>query len=149
MVKRSSMKKINKLMTLENMLGLLLAVLIVFDLKVEQKIANMVNSPLGMVLSLVVLVCLFVVMSPVVGLLFLIYLYETVKYSSSMIAEYTKPIEKVRHNIMTKLNLAGKGKDSVEIDVINHMAPLIKKGEKMNVKFVANTSSSSHQYHKL
>ena len=75
MVKRSSMKKINKLMTFENMLGLLLAVLIVFDLKVEQKIANMVNSPLGMVLSLVVLVCLFVVMSPVVGLLFLIYLY--------------------------------------------------------------------------
>lgn len=149
MVKRSSMKKINKLMTLENMLGLLLAVLIVFDLKVEQKIANMINSPLGMVLSLVLLVCLFVVMSPVVGLLFLIYLYETVKYSSSMMAEYTKPIEKVRHNIMSKLNLAGKSKDSVEIDVINQMAPLIKKGEKMNVNFVANSAASSHQYHKL
>ena len=149
MVKRSSMKKINKLMTFENMLGLLLAVLIVFDLKVEQKIANMVNSPLGMVLSLVLLICLFVIMSPVIGFLFLVYLYETVKYSSSMMAEYTKPIEKVRHNIMSKLNLAAKNKDSVEIDVINQMAPLIKKGEKMNVNFVANTAESSHQYHKL
>ena len=37
----------NNLLSLENIVGLLLAILIVFDLKVERNIANVINSPVG------------------------------------------------------------------------------------------------------
>ena len=82
-MKLNKMMKKSKLLNLENMLGLLLAVLIVFDLKLERNIANVINSPVGIVLSLVLVVVLFIFMNPIIGLLFLIYVYETVKYSSS------------------------------------------------------------------
>ena len=114
--------------TLENITGLILAILIVFDLKIERNIANLINSPVGIVLSLLVLICLFVLMNPIVGLLFLIYIYETVKYSSSFLHHYTQPVENVRKNIMNKLNLANEfKKDEVEVQVISKMAPIVKK----------------------
>ena len=103
---KRSYKKNSKstLLTLENLVGLLLAILIVFDLKVERSLANIINSPVGIVLSLVLLVVLFVFMNPIVGLLFFwIHVYETVKYSSSFLHQYTQPVEKVRKNIMNKL----------------------------------------------
>jgi hypothetical protein len=144
---RSAMKKASKLMTLENIIGLVLAILIVFDLKVERRIANLVNTPVGIVLCLVILVSLFVVMNPIVGLLFLIYVYETVKNSSSALAQYTKPIEKVRHSIMNKLNVSAANKDSVEVEVINNMAPIVQKREKMGVNYVAHSPSDAVKYH--
>ena len=146
---RSAMKNASKLMTLENIIGFILAILIVFDLKVERRIANLVNSPVGIVLSLVVLVCLFVIMNPIVGLLFLIYVYETVKNSSSALAQYTKPIEKVRHSIMNKLNVSASSKDSVEVEVIDKMAPLVQKREKMGVNYVAHSPLDASKYHSV
>ena len=79
-MKLNKMMKKNNLLSLENMLGLLLAILIVFDLKIERNIANVINSPSGIVLSLGLVVLLFIFMNPIIGLLFLIYVYETVKY---------------------------------------------------------------------
>jgi len=130
------MKKSN-LLNFENLLGLLLAVLIVFDLKMERNIANVINSPVGIVLSLVLVVVLFIFMNPIVGLLFLIYVYETVKYSSSFLHNYTQPVEKVKRNIMNKLNLANEvNKDEVEVKVIEKMAPIVNKNQNNNQEFV-------------
>ena len=127
---------LNSLLSFENLLGLVLAVLIVFDLKMERSIANMINTPVGLVLSLVLLVVIFVVMNPIVGLLFLIYLYETVKHSSSMLYEYTQPVEKVRKNIMNRLNLGNNTKkDEVEIEIVSKMAPLVRKSERLGVDY--------------
>lgn len=43
-------------LTLENGIGLLLAILIIFDLKVEQPIADLLNTPLGIIVSLLVFI---------------------------------------------------------------------------------------------
>ena len=143
MKKGYSKKSRNNLLSTENIIGLILAILIVFDLKVERNIANLINSPVGIVLSLVTLVVLFVFMNPIVGLLFLIYVYETVKYSSSFLTQYTQPVENVRKNIMNRLNLANeKSKDDVEIKVIQKMAPLVRKSENSGVNFVPNTDKN-------
>ena len=149
-MKRSYKKKSKStLFTVENLIGLVLAILIVFDLKLEQSLANLINSPVGIVLSLVLLVVLFVFMNPIVGLLFLIYIYETVKYSSSMLFQYTQPVEKVRKSIMNKLNFASENnKDDVEVEVISKMAPLVRKMEKFGVSFQPN-SDEQHELNVL
>lgn len=136
-MKLNKMIKKNNLLSLENIVGLLLAILIVFDLKVERNIANVINSPVGIVLSLVLVIVLFIFMNPIVGLLFLIYVYETVKYSSSFLQTYTQPVENVKKNIMNKLNLANEAsKDEVEVKVIEKMAPIVKKGQNNNLDFI-------------
>ena len=130
----------NKLLTLENAFGLLLAFLIVFDIKAEKRIANLVNSPLGMVMSLIGMIVIFVSMNPIVGLLYVIYLYETVKYSSTLLGDLVKPVEKIRKDVMNKLNnnntLQEKG---VEVEVIRNMAPLVKSPEDVSAIFQPNT----------
>lgn len=142
-MKLNKMMKKSKLLSLENMLGLLLAILIVFDLKIERNIANVINSPIGIVLSLVLVVLLFIFMNPIVGLLFLIYVYETVKYSNSFLQTYTQPVEKVKKNIMNKLNLANEvSKDEVEVKVIDKMAPIVNKGQHNNVHFVPHEGNN-------
>lgn len=136
-MKLNKMIKKNNLLSLENIVGLLLAILIVFDLKLERNIANVINSPVGIVLSLVLVIVLFIFMNPIIGLLFLIYVYETVKYSSSFLQTYTQPVENVKKNIMNKLNLANEAsKDEVEVKVIEKMAPIVKKGQNNNLDFI-------------
>ena len=49
-MKLNKMIKKNNLLSLENIVGLLLAILIVFDLKVERNIANVINNPVGIVI---------------------------------------------------------------------------------------------------
>lgn len=142
-MKLNKMMKKSKLLSLENMLGLLLAILIVFDLKIERNIANVINSPIGIVLSLVLVVLLFIFMNPIVGLLFLIYVYETVKYSNSFLQTYTQPVEKVKKNIMNKINLANEvSKDEVEVKVIDKMAPIVNKGQHNYVDFVPHEGNN-------
>ena len=142
-MKLNKMMKKSKLLSLENMLGLLLAILIVFDLKIERNIANVINSPIGIVLSLVLVVLLFIFMNPIIGLLFLIYVYETVKYSNSFLQTYTQPVEKVKQNIMNKLNLSNElSKDEVEVKVIDKMAPIVNKGKHNNLQFVPHEENS-------
>ena len=65
-----------KLLTLENVIGLLLAILIIFDLKVESSICRLINTNVGKIFSLVIIVLLFIFVHPIVGILFLIYLYQ-------------------------------------------------------------------------
>ena len=72
------MKK--SVISFENILGLVFALLILFEFKFESGIRNMMNSHAGMILSFVVLILLFIYMNPIVGLLFLIVIYENVKF---------------------------------------------------------------------
>lgn len=133
MAKRGGMKI--KLLTLENVIGFILAMLIVMDLKIEKSIAHVINSPVGLVLCLIIFIAMSVTMNPFLGLLFLIYVYETVKYSS-ILQDYTQPIEKVKQNVMNRLNLGNEvSKDQVELNVIKKMAPIVKKSENRNAKF--------------
>ena len=140
---RKMMKK--NLLSLENLLGLVLAILIVFDIKVEQNIANLVNSPIGMVLSLIGLILVFVTMNPIIGFLYVVYLYETVKYSSTMLGNLVKPVENIRKDVMRKLNSGNlMGQKDVEVEVIERMAPLVKKAEDYGVNFQPNAESNTY-----
>ena len=146
-MKRASKKSQLSILTFENLIGLALAILIVFDLKLERHLANVINTPVGIVLCLVLLVVMFVFMNPIVGLLFLIYVYETVKYSSSFLYEYTQPVENVRKSLMHKLNLSNVPRnDDVEVTVIERMAPIVKKQESFGVNYVPNSLQLSKSH---
>ena len=68
------MNKSLKWLTLDNVIGLLLAILILGEFKVEQDIREILQSPPGMMIALSLLVIIFIFMNPIVGLLFFLYL---------------------------------------------------------------------------
>ena len=87
MNQKISFFKKEPIFTLENAIGLLLAILIIFDLKVEENISKLLNTPLGIIFSLLVVILLFIFMNPIVGILFLIYLYDTIKDVPTLIKD--------------------------------------------------------------
>ena len=75
--------KKSSFVTIDNLLGLILAILIVFQIRPKPNDCNLLNNPVGIVISLVFVVILFVTLHPIVGLLALIYLYEIIRHSPS------------------------------------------------------------------
>ena len=75
------------LVTIDNLLGLILAILIIFQIRPKPEDSDLLNKPVGIIVSLVLVVILFVTLHPIVGLLALIYLYEILRHSPS----YIKP----------------------------------------------------------
>ena len=75
--------------TLENIIGILLAILILFDLKIEDSICKLLNTTMGMVSSGVIVILLFVMLHPVIGILFIIYLYQCMQ-NKPVYTEVTK-----------------------------------------------------------
>ena len=113
------------LFTFENGIGLLLAILIIFDLKVERNISTLLNSPLGIISSLLIVILLFIFMNPIVGLLFLIYLYDTIQTTNlSSILKDTK---------LKSLNPIPQ--TQLEETIIQEKRPIIHSGENNNVSF--------------
>jgi len=111
--------------TLENGIGLLLAILIIFDLKVERNISNMLNTPLGIISSLLIVILLFIFMNPIVGILFLIYLYDTV--NTSDLSTMIKDTKMKAMNPLPNVQLEEK--------VIHDKQPIINSGQHNNVSF--------------
>ena len=134
-------KKTKSCITLDNIVGLVLALLILFEFKVENNLKALIKSPIGMLLSLILLVIMFVFMNPMVGLLFLIYLYEVVKDTPLHPATYVNNVMS-KQNVMNNLNQnnAKKNSDKVEIDVIRNMAPIVRKRESSKALFVSHTN---------
>ena len=85
--------KAKKLMTLENLLGVVLAVMILFDVKMNMRTTQFINSPLGIVLCIIVTILLFVFLHPILGFLFLIYLYENVKHMNKLFKNFMRKSE--------------------------------------------------------
>ena len=73
------------LVSIDNLLGLILAILIIFQIRPKPNDSNVLNTPLGIILSLVLVVILFITLNPVVGLLALIYLYEIMRHSTGYV----------------------------------------------------------------
>ena len=119
----------SNLFTLENVVGILLAVLIIFDLKIEQPICNLIATPVGIVSSIIIAVLLFGIMHPVIGILFLIYLYQCVKKNSSY-------GERKKQNILQQLNEPSN--TQVEESIILERAPIKNQNQNNNVTFTPN-----------
>jgi len=127
MVKKA-MSNSNNLFTFENIIGLLLAILIIFDLKVEEPICKLINTNMGLVSSVVVVLLLAIFVHPIVGILFLIYLYQCANKSGSYSQENTNTVLQ-QLNPPTSLQ--------VEEEVIYDKAPIKNQNKDNNVEFSA------------
>ena len=122
--------------TLENIIGILLAILILFDLKIEASICKLLNTTMGMVSSGVIVILLFVMLHPVIGILFIIYLYQCMQ-NNTLYNEVSK------NKILKKLNPVYE--QQVEEQVILERAPIKNQNKNNTVEFtpyVVNVGST-------
>ena len=70
--------KINTITLLENTIGLLLAIFIVFQVLPNIDVCRQMNQPVYIIVYLVFTVILFVTLNPIVGFLFLVYGYQLI-----------------------------------------------------------------------
>uniref|UniRef100_A0A6C0EUU8 Uncharacterized protein n=1 Tax=viral metagenome TaxID=1070528 RepID=A0A6C0EUU8_9ZZZZ len=122
MVKQSTFK----LFSIQNIIGVLLAILILFDLKIENPIVNVINTPIGIIFSLVFVVILFICLNPIIGVLFLIYLFINIKQADNY--SYNK------NKILRNLNPPPE--TQVEEEVILNKAPIKNQNQGSNVSFI-------------
>lgn len=113
----------SKLFSIDNIIGVLLAILIIFDLKIERPIINLINTPIGIIFSLIFVIILFIYLNPIIGILFLIYIFINIKE--------TKKTSK--HNILQDLNPPQEMQ--VEEEVILNNAPIKNQNKGNNVSF--------------
>jgi c-di-AMP phosphodiesterase-like protein len=116
--------------TVENALGLILALLIIFQILPSLDIANLINNPIGVIISLIVVVVLFLMMNPIVGFLLLIYLYQIIQLSNNAIKKVF-PI--TRNNDLYNLNKPQP--DQLEEVIIKNIAPIKNQNQGNNVQF--------------
>ena len=118
--------KFSGVITLENIIGVLLAILILFDLKIEEPISKLLNTKVGIGMSLLLVLIMFYMLNPVVGILFLIYLYKTIHYDSVY-----NTVNKDK--IMKKMNPPKTFE--VEEQIILERAPIKNQNQNSNVSF--------------
>ena len=118
--------KYSSFMTLENIIGLLLAILILFNLKIEEPVSKLLNTPVGLTMSLLIVIIMFYMLNPVVGILFLIYLYQSIKYD---------PVYNTvnKDKILKKMNPPKT--IEVEEQIILERAPIKNQNQNNNVSF--------------
>jgi hypothetical protein len=68
--------KIANITVFENILGVILAAFIVFQVVPSSAVCRKLNEPVYIILGLVFVVLLFITLNPIVGILFLIYFYQ-------------------------------------------------------------------------
>lgn len=78
-MKSNRLEKVGTLFNLDNAVGLILAFLILLQIEPPLWWVNQLNQPLSILALLGVTLFLFLTMNPVVGLLFMIYVYELLR----------------------------------------------------------------------
>lgn len=132
-------KSLKNILTIENVVGVFLAILLTFDLKLEEDLRQFMNSLSGMISCLIILVLMFVYLNPLVALLFLVYFYENVRHDNLLSGMYDKYTNKNVLSALKKTNdLNQKTNDMVEIETIKKMAPIVQKTER-TTSFKPNT----------
>ena len=126
------MKNVRKMINADVVVAVLLAVLIIFELKVEEDIRHFMNSALGLLLCSVSIVLMFIYLNQLVALLFIVYFYENVRHDNLQSGMYDKYTNKnVLDALMKTKKITQKKQDVVEIETIKKMAPIIQKRENM------------------
>jgi predicted membrane protein len=111
------------LFSIDNIIGVLLAVLIIFDLQIEKPIINTIKTPIGMIFTVIFAIILFVCLNPIIGILFLIYLFMNFKDS----------INPTKNTILSQLNPPKEVQ--VEEEIIFMNAPIKNQNKGNNVSF--------------
>jgi len=111
------------LFSIDNIIGVLLAVLILFELKIEKQIIDMINTPIGMIFTFIFIIIIFICLNPIIGILFLIYLFI-------MFKDIMNP---TKTNILKQMNPPQPMQ--VEEEVILSNAPIKNQNKGNNVSF--------------
>ena len=93
---KSGMNKVNPLWNIDNAIGLILAFLILLQVEPPLWWINQLNQPLSILILLGITLFLFLTMNPVVGLLFMIYIYELLRQNMS--------VDQVRNDELARMN---------------------------------------------
>ena len=93
---KASMNKVNPLWNIDNAIGLILAFLILLQVEPPLWWINQLNQPLSILILLGITLFLFLTMNPVVGLLFMIYIYELLRQNMS--------VDQVRNDELARMN---------------------------------------------
>jgi predicted membrane protein len=112
-----------KLFSIDNIVGVLLAILILFNLKIERPIIDLMNTPIGLIFSLIFAIILFICLNPIIGILFLIYLFINIKEARKF----------TRENVLEKMNPPQQMQ--VEEEVILIKAPIKNQNQGNSVSF--------------
>jgi hypothetical protein len=70
--------KVKPITIFENILGVILAIFIIFKWLPSVDVCKQMNNPIFIILALVFIVLLFLTLNPIIGILFLIYFYQIV-----------------------------------------------------------------------
>ena len=111
------------LFSIDNIIGVLLAVLILFDLKIEKPIIDIINTPIGMIFTFIFIIIIFICLNPIIGILFLIYLFI-------MFKDIMNP---TKTSILKQMNPPQPMQ--VEEEVILFNAPIKNQNKGNNVSF--------------
>jgi len=95
-MKSNRLEKVGTLFNLDNAVGLILAFLILLQIEPPLWWINQLNQPLSILALLGVTLFLFLTMNPVVGLLFMIYIYELLRQNMS--------VDQVRNDELARMN---------------------------------------------
>lgn len=95
-MKSNRLEKVGSLFNLDNAVGLILAFLILLQIEPPLWWVNQLNQPLSILALLGVTLFLFLTMNPVVGLLFMIYIYELLRQSMS--------VDQARNDELARMN---------------------------------------------
>ncbi len=95
-MKANRLEKVGSLFNLDNAVGLILAFLILLQIEPPLWWINQLNQPLSIVALLGVTLFLFLTMNPLVGLLFMIYIYELLRQTMS--------VDQARNDELARMN---------------------------------------------
>ena len=95
--------KVNPLLNLDNAVGFILACLILLQVEPPLWWINQLNQPLSIIVLLGITLFLFITMNPVVGLLFMIYIYELLRQTMSV--DQVRTSELARMNAPTPMSV--------------------------------------------
>ena len=95
-MKSNRLEKVGSLFNLDNAVGLILAFLILLQIEPPLWWVNQLNQPLSILALLGVTLFLFLTMNPLVGLLFMIYIYELLRQSMS--------VDQARNDELARMN---------------------------------------------
>ena len=136
-------KSVQKMINIDLIMALILAILITFELKIEEDIRHFMNSAIGLILCIMITMMLFIYSNPLVALLFLVYFYENVRHDNLQSGLYDKYTNKSVLDSLVKTNkIKQKKQDVVEIETIKARAPIVQKVENI-VSFKPNTYNNT------
>jgi hypothetical protein len=95
-MKAKMKEKVGSLFNIDNAIGFILACLILLQVEPPLWVVNQLNQPFSIIALLGVTLFLFITMNPVVGLLFMIYVYELLRHTIS--------VDQVRNNELARMN---------------------------------------------